>query len=134
MYRVKNKKAVRQLSRRSFKVNKSRNIIAVFAIALTAVLFTAILTVGSGIAENFQRQTMRQAGGDGMGVLKYITDQEYDGIKGHPLIKEMSYNRLLCDRVDNEELIKRHGEFYYMDDVAMKLGFCEPTGGHKPAA
>lgn len=134
MYRVKNKKAVRQLSRRSFKANKSRNIIAVFAIALTAVLFTAILTVGSGIAENFQRQTMRQAGGDGMGVLKYITDQEYDGIKGHPLIKEMSYNRLLCDRVDNEELIKRHGEFYYMDDVAMKLGFCEPTGGHKPAA
>lgn len=134
MYRVKNKKAVRQLSRRSFKANKSRNIIAVFAIALTAVLFTAIMTVGSGIAENFQRQTMRQAGGDGMGVLKYITDQEYDGIKGHPLIKEMSYNRLLCDRVDNEELIKRHGEFYYMDDVAMKLGFCEPTGGHKPAA
>lgn len=134
MYRVKNKKAVRQLSRRSFKANKSRNIIAVFAIALTAVLFTAIMTVGSGIAENFQRQTMRQAGGDGMGVLKYITDQEYDGIKGHPLIKEMSYNRLLCDRVDNEGLIKRHGEFYYMDDVAMKLGFCEPTVGHKPAA
>ena len=134
MLNVNNKKAVRKLSDKSFKENKSRNIIAVLAIALTALLFTALFTVGSGMVENFQRQTMRQAGGDGMGVLKYITDEEYNNIKGHGLIKEISYNRLMCENIKNDELIKRHGELYYMDDTAIKLGFCEPTEGHKPTA
>ncbi len=130
--KVDNKKAVRRLSDKSFRAAKSRNIIAVCAIALTALLFTTLFTIGSGIVENFQRQTMRQAGGDGMGVLKYITDEEYENIKEHELLTEISYNRILCDSVDNETLLKRRGEFYYMDDTAMKLGFCEPTTGHKP--
>ena len=143
--------------------------------------------------ENFQRQTMRQAGGDGMGVLKYITDEEYEKVKDHELsssiwastyalevtiidagktgsashqpestksrltsfpwmgvlkyitdeeyekvkdhelIEEISYNRLLSDQVLNEELQKRHGELYYMDDAGIKLGFCHcrcHTGVH----
>lgn len=134
MFKVNNKKAVNLISNRSLRGNRARNMIAVLAIALTTLLFTALFTVGSGIAENFQRQTMRQAGGDGMGVLKYITDEQYEKIKNHGLIREISYNRLLCDSVDNEELIKRRGEFYYMDDTGIKLGFCEPVGGHKPQA
>lgn len=134
MYNVKNKKAVRRLANRSFCANRARNFIAVCAIALTAILFTALFTIGSGMAENLQRQTMRQAGGDGMGILKYITDEEYNRVKDHPLISEISYNRILSDSVENEALLKRHGEFYYMDDTALKLGFCEPTAGHKPTA
>lgn len=132
MYKVKNKKIIRTIADKSFRANRARNIIAVTAIALTAVLFTALFTIGSGLVENFQKQTMRQAGGDGMGVIKYITDEQYENIKNHELIKEISYNRILCDSVDNEGLLKRHGEFYYMDDTAMKPGFCEPTTGRKP--
>lgn len=134
MLKVNSKKAISRLSGRSFMANKSRNIIAVIAIALTTILFTALFTIGSGLIENIQRQTMRQAGGDGMGVLKYITDEEYNRMKNHELIEEISYNRLLCDSVDNEAFLKRHGELYYMDDVAIKLGFCEPEEGHKPEA
>lgn len=134
MYRVKNQKIVKKLSDRSFRASRTRNIIAALAIALTALLFTALFTIGNGLVENFQRQTMRQAGGDGMGVLKYITDEEYERMKDHKLIREISYNRILCDSVDNEELLKRHGELYYMDDVGLKLGFCEPTTGSRPQA
>lgn len=134
MFNVNSKKTIRRLSKRSLKSSKMRNIIAVLAIALTTILFTTLFTVGSGMIENFQRQTMRMAGGDGMGVLKYITDEQYNAVKEHNLIDEISYNRLLSDSVDNTELIKRHGELYYMDDVGIKLGFCEPTEGHKPQA
>lgn len=134
MYKVNNKKAIKNLAYKSFRASRTRNRIAVAAIALTTLLFTALFTIGSGVAENFQRQTMRQAGGDGMGVLKYINDEEYETIKDHELIKEISYNRTLSSSVDNEELLKRHGEFYYMDDTGMKLGFCEPTTGRKPQA
>lgn len=52
MLKVNSKKAIRRLSNRSFKANVSRNIIAVTAIALTAILFTALFTVGSGMIEN----------------------------------------------------------------------------------
>lgn len=134
MYRVNNQRAVRRLANRSFRASRSRNIIAVLAIALTALLFTALFTVGSGLIENIQRQTMRQAGGDGMAVLKYVTDGQYEQVKDHPLIKEISYNRILSSSVDNEELLKRHGELYYMDETGIRLGFCEPVEGTVPQA
>lgn len=132
MLKVNSKKAIRRLSNRSFKANVSRNIIAVTAIALTAILFTALFTVGSGMIENIQRQTMRQAGGDGMAYLKYITDEQYDDIKDHPLIDRISYNRMICDEVISNELLKRHAEIYYMNDVGIELGFCTPAHGRKP--
>lgn len=134
MYRVNNQRAVRRLADRSFRASRSRNIIAVLAIALTALLFTALFTVGSGLIENIQRQTMRQAGGDGMAVLKYVTEGQYEQVKDHPLIKEISYNRILSSSVDNEELLKRHGELYYMDETGIRLGFCEPVEGTVPQA
>lgn len=134
MLKVNSKKAIRRLSNRSFKANVSRNIIAVTAIALTAILFTALFTVGSGMIENIQRQTMRQAGGDGMAYLKYITEEQYDAIKDHPLIDKISYNQMICDEVINDKLLKRHAEIFYMNDVGLELGFCTPTHGRKPTA
>lgn len=134
MLKVNSKIAVRRLSNKSFRANVSRNIIAVIAIALTAILFTALFTVGSGVIENMQRQTMRQAGGDGMLYLKYINDEQFEAVKDHPLIDRISYNRLICDEVIEDKLLKRHAEIYYMNDVGMDLGFCVPTHGRKPTA
>jgi putative ABC transport system permease protein len=132
IHEVNNKKAIRRLSSRSFNANASRNFIAVIAIALTAILFTALFTVGSGLVENIQQQTMRQAGGDGMAYLKYITDEQFEAVKDHPLIDRISYNRMMCDSVESDALLKRHAEIYYMNDVGMELGFCVPTHGRKP--
>ena len=132
MLKVNSKKSIHRLANRSFKANVSRNVIAVIAISLTAILFTSLFTVGSGMIENIQRQTMRQAGGDGMAYLKHITDEQYDDIKDHPLIDRISYNRIICDEVINDKLLKRHAEIYYMNDVGIELGFCTPTHGHKP--
>ncbi len=132
MLNVNSKKTIRRLSNRSFRANASRNVIAVIAIALTAILFTALFTVGSGMIENIQKQTMRQAGGDGMAYLKYMTEEQYDAIKDHPLIDRISYNRMICDEVISDELLKRHAEIFYMNDVGMELGFCTPTHGRKP--
>lgn len=78
MLKVKNEKAIQNLAVKSFRANKTRNIIAVIAIALTAILFTSLFTMGIGTVESLQRATMRQAGGDGHAVLKYITDAQFD--------------------------------------------------------
>lgn len=132
LFQVDSKKAVRRLSSRSFRANAARNWIAVTAIALTAILFTALFTVGSGMVENIQKQTMRQAGGDGMVCLKYITEEQFQAVENHPLIDRISYNRIMCESVESDALLKRHAEIYYMNDAGMELGFCVPTHGHKP--
>lgn len=132
LFQVNSKKAVRRLSSRSFKANATRNLIAVMAISLTAILFTTLFTVGSGIVENIQKQTMRQAGGDGMAHLKYITEEQFEAVKDHPLIDRISYNRIICESVESDALLKRRAEIYYMNDVGMELGFCVPTHGQKP--
>ncbi len=134
MIKVKNKKVVRKLAEKSFQANKARNLIAIIAIALTAVLFTTLFTMGSGAVESIQQASMRQAGGDGHAVLKYITAEEFEAVKDHPLIKEIAYDRVLADEVKNSEFLKRRAEFWYLDDVGLKLAFSEPTSGHKPAA
>lgn len=134
MLKVQNKKVIRILADKSFRANRPRNLIAILAIALTTVLFTTLFTMGSGTVETFQKATMRQSGGDGHAVLKYLTDTEFNAVKNHPLIKEIAYDRILCDDVENETFLKRRTEFWYYDDTGMKLGFCEPTGGHKPKA
>ncbi|MDO9493363.1 ABC transporter permease [Acetobacterium sp.] len=134
MIKVTNKKAIRNLAYKSFKNNKIRNYIAIIAIALTTILFTTLFTLGMGTVESIQQATMRQAGGDGHAVVKYITDDEFNTIKKHPLIKEIAYNRILCDDVENQEFLKRRAEFWYYDDVGLKLGFIEPISGHKPVA
>ncbi len=134
MIQVRNKKTIRNLADKSFKVNKARNLFAIVAIALTSLLFTTLYTLGLGAMENLQRATMRQSGGDGHAVLKYITDDEFNHVKDHPLIKEIAYNRILSDRVINDKFLKRHTEFWYYDDVGLKLGLIELNAGHKPVA
>ena len=89
MRKVRNKKVIDKISYKSFRANRTRNVIAIIAIALTAMLFTTLFTVGIGTAENFQRQTMRQAGGDSHGVFKNITEEQYEKLSRHPLVKEV---------------------------------------------
>ncbi|AKL97320.1 ABC transport system permease protein [Clostridium aceticum] len=132
MIKVKNKRIIRNLAFKSFRASKTRNLMAIIAIALTTVLFTSLFTISMGMVESFQKHTVRQAGGDGHAVLKYITDEQYNNMKGHPLIDEISYNKVAADRVDNPEFLKRPVEMYYMDEIAMKLGFCQPTTGDVP--
>ena len=42
---VSNGKCIRDLSRKSLRANRTRNLIAVLAIALTTVLFTSLFTI-----------------------------------------------------------------------------------------
>ena len=67
-----NRPVIKKLSNRYFKAGKSRNIIAIIAIALTTILFTTIFTLGSGLIDTVHDQNIRKQGGDGQAVLNYI--------------------------------------------------------------
>lgn len=131
MIRIANQKILRLLSVRSLQANKSRNLIAVLAIALTTILFTSLFTIGSGMVETFQNETMRQSGGSAHASLKYLTQEQYDKMKDHPLIKEIGLNIAVAD-VDNEALLKRPVEIWYSTAQAAKMGFHYPDNGRMP--
>lgn len=69
MLNVANKKIIRKLSFRSFRSNRTRNIVALIAIALTTILFTSIFTVAISMNYSWQQQTMRMVGGSAHGGL-----------------------------------------------------------------
>lgn len=134
MLKVKNQKCITRLADKTFQANKTRNIIAVIAIALTTILFTALFTIGSGAVESFQYNTMLQAGGKCHATIKFASPSIYEGVKSHPLVKETGYRLITADSVDNPEFLKRRVEMYYEDESCMELSFISLKEGSIPQA
>lgn len=133
MRKVKNQKAIRRVADKTRKAAKSRNLIAVLAIALTALLFTSVFTIGGSIVEKQQEATMRQVGGSAHGGLKYLTQEEYEILKKDKKLKEISY-RIVVGEAVNESLKKLRTEMGYYEDLDAKFSFCYPEVGRMPEA
>ncbi len=126
--------AIKKLSGRYFKSNKSRNIIAVIAIVLTTVLFTTIITLGSGLMDTVHDQNIRKAGGEGQAVLNYISDEVYEDVAGSPLIDRIAYAKAISYRLKNPGLERWRSDLWYMDDTALEFARYTPTTGRLPEA
>lgn len=130
---VANKGVIRTLTLRSLKAGRLRNAVAVAAIALTAILFTAIFTIGGNMLASIQTATMRQVGTSAHGGLKYLTQEQYDNFKQSPLLRDISYSRSIAI-AENEELQKKQTEIRYGEDDCAKWMFSYPTVGKMPQA
>ena len=76
MNKVKNKKAVSGLAFHELKSSRLMNFVIMVSIVLTCVMFTALATIGGSTVNGFQRQTMRQVGGDRLAGLKYVRQKD----------------------------------------------------------
>lgn len=132
MGKVRNNQAVKRLSAKSFQASRTRNLMAAVAIALTAILFTAVFTVGLGMIEDTQRSYMQQAGGDAHGAVKDLTQEQYDRLKEHPSIVECGRDIVVSFSVDNPEFLKRHVEMHYLDRNLYPHWFIEIEDGKAP--
>ena len=92
---VKNGKCIRHLALKSLQASRTRNLIAVAAIALTAVLFTSLFTIALSINEGFQQSNFRQVGGFSHGGFKYLTKEQFEELKDDPLIDQWGVRRFL---------------------------------------
>lgn len=131
MLQVKNKKIIRRLSLRSFLANRTRNVIAIIAIALTTILFTTLFTVIVSINETTQQQTMRMVGGSSHGSFKCLTKQDMMKLLKHPLIMEYGASVVLSTPTQ-EPFQKRKVELRYGTDEVAKFFFSHPTVGQMP--
>lgn len=128
---VKNRKCIRKLSWRSLWASRKRNIIAIIAIALTALLFTSLFTIVMSINSNYEMYTFRQVGGYCHGTFKEVTEEQIQNISAHANVKAVG-KRTSIGYLDSGVFVKNPAEVSFMDDNCTEWSFAEPTTGHKP--
>lgn len=129
--KVKNKKCIRNLSIKQFKAGKTRNLIAVFAIALTTLLFTSLFTIAFSINEGMQESNFRQCGAWSHGSFKAMTEEQFEEIKDDPLIQQYGKRRFV-GMPTKVPFNKSHVEIGYSDKNQAHFMYCDPTTGRLP--
>ena len=128
---VKNRKCIRKLSWRSLWASRKRNIIAIIAIALTALLFTSLFTIVMSINSSYEMYTFRQVGGYCHGTFKEVTEEQIENISAHSNVKAAG-KRITIGYINSGIFAKTPAEVSFMDDNCTEWSFAEPTTGHAP--
>lgn len=93
--KVKNGSCIRHLSFKTLMAAKKRNIIAVLAIALTALLFTSLFTIVMSINETNQNYQFRSVGGYAHGAFKDVDEDQIAVLSAHPDVKAVGVRTVL---------------------------------------
>ncbi|MDE7244724.1 MAG: ABC transporter permease [Oscillospiraceae bacterium] len=128
---VSNRRCIRRLGMRSMRAARTRNIVAVLAIALTTVLFTSLFTIAASINYSYQQENFRQAGGDSHGTFKDLTLEQLEDLRTDPLLKEANA-RLFVGMPEDPPFNKSHVEVSYLEPAAAPHYFCVPAEGELP--
>lgn len=129
--KVKNKQCIRRLSFRTLKASRKKNIIAVTAIALTTLLFTALFTIALSLNSSYQTYTFRQIGGYSHGTFKEVNEEQIAAISDHPNVRETG-RRTVIGYISTGRFAKLPAEISYMDQNCTKWSYAEPATGHMP--
>ncbi len=129
--RNNNRRIIRRLSGRSLKNNRMRNLFAVIAVTLTALLFTTLFSLGLGMLQITQEQAMRRVGTWAHAGLKNVTREEYERITSHPLVKDKSYEIRIA-MAKNDAFMKRQTEINYIEPKDFGFHFKEIKEGNLP--
>ncbi len=128
---VSNKKCIRRLGLKNMKATKCRNIIAVIAIALTTLLFTALFTIIGSISYGFEQSNFRQVGTYSHGEFKRLELEQYEMLKNDTAIKEYGIRRIAGIAV-GEEFTKHYTEVSYCSENTAEWMYLSPTTGRLP--
>lgn len=128
---VSNRGCIRRLSLRALRANRTRNLVAIIAIALTAMLFTSLFTITLSINEGFQQNNFRQAGGWCHGSFKYLTKDQFEALREDPLISQWGLRRFLGMPTD-VPFNKSHVEVGYSNANDAHWMYCDPIQGRLP--
>ena len=129
--KVKNGACIRRIGRKILGAARKRNRIAVFAIALTTLLFTSIFTVGMSLNKSYELFQFRQIGGCNHGTFKHVDEEEAAAIASSKRVKQTGERRMAGISADGV-FGKVPAEVSYMDANEAKWSFAEPETGRMP--
>ena len=122
------KSILRTLTNRGFKSSKTRNLIAIFAIVLTTVMFTSLFVLSQSMVENIKAMNFQQAGYNSHLSSSPMTDAQMEQLLAHPAIYRHGISRIL-GVAENKELTGRQVELRYGDEPYARSCFSYPTAG-----
>lgn len=125
------KSIIRTLTNRSFKANKTRNLIAVFAIVLTTVMFTSLFVLSQSMVENMRNMNFQQAGYNSHLSSGTMTDADVEKIIAYEAVRDYGKSTVI-GVAENEELTGRQVEIRYADENYARSSFSYPTTGTMP--
>lgn len=131
MNNVPNRGCIRHLSWRALRASRTRNLVAIAAIALTALLFTSLFTIALSLNDGFQQSNFRQCGGWSHGAFKYLTQEQFQQLRQDPLVKQWGLRRFIGMPQD-VPFNKSHVEIGYSDANHAHWMFCDPIEGSLP--
>jgi len=114
---------------RSFRASKMRNLIAVLAIMLTAILFTTVTTIGMGAMDSMRLTMQMQKGSRSDGDFRNMTSEQYEALADADFIKEYGL-RMPVGFLTNTN--RTNVEFDVLDETQADLTFCAPSHGNIP--
>lgn len=117
------------LAGRSFRASKMRNLIAVLAIMLTAILFTTVTTIGMGAMDSMRLTMQMQKGSRSDGDFRNMTSEQYEALADADFIKEYGL-RMPVGFLTNTN--RTNVEFDVLDETQADLTFCAPSHGNIP--
>lgn len=124
---------IRTLINRSFFSNKLRNLIAIFAIALTTMMFTSLFVLSQSMVKNLQDMNFQTAGYDSHLTFSSLTDEDMDAIVSQDAVRDWGRS-IVIGVAENEELTGRQVEIRYGDENFARSSFSLPTTGTLPQA
>lgn len=133
MIATNNRKPISRIAGRSLKTNRVRNLFIISAIVLTTLLITSVFTTAFSINDSMQRAKMKTAGSDFHGSFKYLTPEELNKLKQHPLIKEYGTSTLV-GRAINDVFRDTPVEVDSIDESTAKHSFVKFLEGGLPTA
>ena len=128
--KVQNRKCIRKLSLKSLYANR-RNLIAIFAIALTTLLFTSMFTIVLSLNDSYETYQFRQLGGYAHGTFKDVSPEQAERIAAHPKVKAAGARKVIGITAEGV-FAKTPAEISYMDANCTQWSYAAPTTGRMP--
>ena len=125
------KSIIRTLTNRSFKANKTRNLIAVFAIVLTTLMFTSLFVLSQSMVETMRNMNFQQAGYNSHLSSGTMADADVEKIIAHEAVRDYGKSTII-GIAENKELTGRQVEIRYADENYARSSFSYPTTGTMP--
>ncbi|OZG60250.1 ABC transporter permease [Bifidobacterium lemurum] len=125
------KSIIRTLTNRSFKANTTRNLIAVFAIVLTTVMFTSLFVLSQSMVSNIRNMNFQQAGYNSHLSSGTMADADVEKIITHKAVRDYGKSTII-GVAENKELTGRQVEIRYADEHYARSSFSYPTTGTMP--
>ncbi|RRD94252.1 FtsX-like permease family protein [Clostridiales bacterium COT073_COT-073] len=131
--KINNKGLMNRLSQKILNTSKTRNYVAILAIIMTTLLFTAMFTIVFSLNSSYQTYTFRQIGGYAHGTFKNVTAVQKEKLLHHPKITAAG-ERILVGLLMQGGFSKVPAEISYMDENCAKWSYISPTVGRLPIA